>query len=54
MPKLQHGKDGKHTVTVPSDIVTGKGWAKGDEIGFGIVDEFNHARPGDIVVRKNR
>jgi hypothetical protein len=41
-------------ITVPMDIVEGKGWKKGDDIGFCIVDEINRPLPGDIFLRKNR
>lgn len=54
MPKIQHGSDGKFTITIPKDIVESKGWKAGDDIGFPIVDEFNRALPGDIFLRKNR
>ncbi len=54
MPKIQEGPDGVHRITIPSDIVRGKGWKKGDDIGYVIVDEFNRPVPGDIFLRKNR
>jgi hypothetical protein len=54
MPKIQHGPDGRFSVTIPSDIVEGKRWQKGDELGFCIVDEINRPLPGDIYLRKNR
>lgn len=54
MPKLQHGNDGKYTLTVPKDLVDAKQWKAGDDIGFAIVDEINRPIPGDIFLRKNR
>ncbi len=54
MPKLQYGPDGHFTITVPMDIVQGKLWKKGDDIGFCIVDEINRPLSGDIFLRKNR
>jgi hypothetical protein len=54
MAKLQQTPNGNFVVTVDKDIVEGKGWKKGDELGFCIVDEFNRPIPGDIFLRKNR
>ena len=56
MPKLQHGADGKYTITIPKDIVESKGWKAGDDIGFPIVEYggINQPRDGDIFLRKNR
>lgn len=54
MPKIQLGNDGRFNVTIPSDIVKGKVWKKGDELGFCIVDEINRPSAGDIFLRKNR
>jgi hypothetical protein len=54
MPKLQIEPDGTHRITVPMDIVRGKNWQKGADIGFCIVDEINRPLPGDIFLRKNR
>lgn len=54
MPKLQELPDGHYIITVPKDIVAGKSWNKGADIGFAIVDEFNRPLPGDIFLRKNR
>jgi hypothetical protein len=55
MPKLQEEPDGTHRITVPLDIVRGKGWKKGMDIGFCIVDnEINRPLPGDIFLRMNR
>jgi hypothetical protein len=54
MPKLQKEPDGTHKITVPMDIVRGKGWIKGAELGFCIVDDFNRPQPGDIFLRRNR
>ncbi|MDD5614901.1 MAG: hypothetical protein PHH85_01715 [Candidatus Methanoperedens sp.] len=55
MVKIQLGNDGRFNVTIPKDIVDGKAWKKGDELGFCIVDhEINRPVPGDIFLRKNR
>jgi len=54
MPKIQLLPDRHFMVTIPMDIVNGKMWRKGDDIGFCIVDEFNRPLPGDIFLRKNR
>ena len=54
MPKLQEEPDGSYRITVPMDIVRGKNWMKGVDIGFAIVDEINRPLPGDIFLRKNR
>ncbi len=52
MPKIQQGPDGRHTVTLPSDIVALKHWEKGGKIEFAEVDNrFIYAAPGDLVVR---
>lgn len=53
MSVLQQGSDGKFTVTVPKSFVTAKGWNKGDDIGFVIVDEINRPLHGDIFLRRN-
>lgn len=53
MTKLQHGPDGKYTVTVPKNFVTAKGWSKGDDIGFVITDDINRPIPGDIFLRRS-
>lgn len=54
MPKLQELPDGTFKITVPKDIAGGKGWKKGDDIGFAIVDDINRPLQGDIFLRKNR
>lgn len=55
MSKLQEEPDGTYRLTVPKDLVKGKGWTKGSEIGFAIVDsELNRPLPGDIFLRRNR
>jgi hypothetical protein len=55
MPKIQLGPAGNYAVTVPKDIVEGKQWGKGDELGFAIVDNQTvFAAPGDIVLKLNR
>ncbi len=55
MPKLQELPDGTFKITVPKDIADGKGWGKGDELGFAIVDNKNiFAAPGDILLVWNR
>lgn len=54
MTKLQQLPDGHFIITVPKDIVVGKDWKKGNEIGFAIVDEVNRPLAGDIYLRKNR
>jgi hypothetical protein len=54
MSKLQQEPDGTHRITVPMDIVNGKGWKKGADIGFCIVDDINRPQQGDIFLRKNR
>ncbi len=52
MPKIQKGPDGRHTVTLPSDIVTLKNWVKGGKIEFAEVDNrFVFVTPGDLVIR---
>lgn len=54
MPKLQELPDATFKITIPKDIVVGKGWKKGDDIGFVIVDDINRPLQGDIFLRKNR
>jgi len=53
MPKVQES-GGCLKITVPSDIAEGKGWKKGTDLGFVIVDDINRPLPGDIYLRKNR
>lgn len=53
MSKIQE-HNGQHVLTVPKDILDGKQWKKGNEIGFVIVDDINRPVPGDIFLRKNR
>ena len=54
MSKLQEEPDGTFRLTIPKDIVKGKNWNKGADIGFCIVDEINRPLHGDIFLRKNR
>lgn len=55
MTKLQEEPDGTFRITVPKDIVEGKGWKKGAQLGFCIADnEINRPLPGDIFLRRNR
>lgn len=52
MPKIQEGVDGRHSITLPSDIVGLKHWEKGGKIEFAEVDNRHvFAVPGDLVVR---
>jgi hypothetical protein len=53
MPKLQHGPDGKFTITISKPIVKAKGWNKGDEIGLVITDEINRPLAGDVFLRRS-
>ena len=53
MPKLQHGPDGKYTITISKPIVKAKGWKKGDEIGLVITDEVNRPLAGDVFLRRS-
>ncbi len=54
MPKLQLGTDGKYILTVPKSFVLAKGWKKGDNIGFAIVDNINGPLQGDIYLRRSK
>lgn len=54
MVLLQEGTDGKYTLTIPKRIVELKGWQKGDNIEFFLVDHGLPAQIGDIVIRKTR
>lgn len=54
MSKIQEEEDGTFRITIPKEIVRGKNWQKGYDIGFAIVDEINRPLPGDIFLRKNR
>ena len=54
MPKLQLGTDGKYSLTVSKYIVKDKGWKKGGNIGFAIVDNINRPLQGDIYLRRSK
>lgn len=54
MPILQEGSDGKLMITVSKKIAEAKRWKRGDVLDYGIVDQFNRANDGDILLRKVR
>jgi hypothetical protein len=46
MPKVQQGSGNQHFLTIPLDIVRGKGWKKGTEVSVSIYPN------GDVVLKE--